>query len=64
MWKDPIVERIHRYREAYAKKFNYDVWAIYEDLKVKEQLYAQQGWRMVSRCAKEKEEKEEKSTTE
>jgi len=61
MWKDPVVEKIHRYREAHAKKFNYDVWAIYEDMKAKEQLYAQQGWRFVSRCATDTKEKEEAS---
>jgi len=33
MWKDPIVEEVRQAREAHAKKFNYDLWAIYEDLK-------------------------------
>ncbi len=37
MWQDPIIEELHRYREAHAKKFNYDVWAIHEDLKAKQQ---------------------------
>jgi len=32
MMKDPIVEEVHRYREEYAKQFNYDLWAIYRDL--------------------------------
>jgi len=33
VWKDPIVEDLHVFREAYAKKFNYDLEAIYQDLK-------------------------------
>lgn len=36
MYEDPIVEEIHRIREEHAKKFNYDLWAIYEDLKAEE----------------------------
>ena len=30
--KDPIVEEIHRFREEYARRFNYDVRAMCEDL--------------------------------
>ncbi len=45
MWKDQIVEEIHRYRDAYAKQFNYDMRAIYEDIKAKEM---KTGWKMVS----------------
>ncbi len=33
MWTDPIVEEIHKIREAYAARFNYDFDAIYEDIK-------------------------------
>lgn len=33
MWKDEIVEEIRKIRDAHAKKFNYDLDAIYEDLK-------------------------------
>lgn len=36
MWKDEIVEEIHRIREAYAESFNYDLDAIFEDLRKKE----------------------------
>ena len=50
MWQDPIVEEIHQYRVAYAKRFNNDVWAIYEDLKAKEKQSELEGWRLVSRC--------------
>lgn len=33
MWKDEIVEEVRKHREAYAAKFNFDLQAIYEDLK-------------------------------
>ena len=31
--KDPIVAEIHRYRAAHAKRFNYDIHAIGEDIR-------------------------------
>jgi hypothetical protein len=31
--KDPIVQEIHRQRASYAKRFNYDVHAIGEDIR-------------------------------
>jgi len=37
MWTDEIVEETRREREAYAARFNYDLEAIYHDLKAKEQ---------------------------
>ena len=36
MWKDKIVEEIHKYRDDYAKKFNYDLHAICDDLRKKQ----------------------------
>lgn len=45
MWKDEIVEEIHQIREAYAKSFNYDLDAIFEDLRRKE---AESGREVVS----------------
>ncbi len=36
MWQDPIVEEIHRIRDEYAKKFDYDLHAICEDLRKKQ----------------------------
>jgi len=30
MWKDEILEEIHKYREEYARSFNYDLDAIFE----------------------------------
>lgn len=45
MWNDEIVEEIHQIREAYAKSFNYDLDAIFEDLRKKE---AESGREVVS----------------
>jgi hypothetical protein len=36
MRKDPIVEEIHKIREAHAKRFNYDLKAIFDDIRKKE----------------------------
>ena len=32
-WEDPIVEEVRAVREAYAKRFGYDVQAICRDLR-------------------------------
>jgi hypothetical protein len=45
MWKDEIVEEIYQIREAYAKSLNYDLDAIFEDLRKKE---AESGREVVS----------------
>ena len=36
MWQDPVVEEVRAIRDAYAKRFNYDLEAIYRDLKEQE----------------------------
>lgn len=36
MYKDEIVEEIHKYREEYAKSFNYDLKAMFDDLRKKQ----------------------------
>ncbi len=36
MWKDTIIEELHKLREEHAKKFNYDLKAILDDLKTQE----------------------------
>lgn len=41
---DPIVEEIHRYREAYAARFNYDLTAMFADMKVREDESKRNGW--------------------
>ena len=34
--KDPIIEEIHRVREAYARRFDYDLTAIFRDIQAKQ----------------------------
>ena len=36
MYKDSILEEIHKYREEYAKSFQYDLKAMFEDLRKKQ----------------------------
>ena len=36
MKDDPIVEEVRQYREEHAAQFNYDLQAIYQDLKEQE----------------------------
>ncbi len=36
MWNDPIVEEIHKFRQAQAEKFNYDLQAMFDYLKEQE----------------------------
>lgn len=36
MKEDPIIEEIRQVREAHAAKFNYDLCAIYKDIKENE----------------------------
>ena len=44
-WQDPIVEEVRAIREAYAARFQYDLQAIYQELKEQERLH---GWQTVS----------------
>jgi hypothetical protein len=36
MWTDPIIEEIHKIRQAHAAKFNYDIRAIVKDYQDKQ----------------------------
>jgi hypothetical protein len=36
MWDDVIVEEVRQVRARHAEKFNFDLWAIYQDLKEQE----------------------------
>ena len=36
MKPDPIIEELHRIRQEHAKKFDYDIFAIWNDLKEQE----------------------------
>jgi hypothetical protein len=38
MWKDPIVEEVRKVRNEHAAKFNYDLKAIYQDLKEQQRV--------------------------
>ena len=41
MWEDPIVAEVRKLREAHAAQFNYDLTAIYRDLKQQEKASGQ-----------------------
>ncbi len=40
MYQDEIVSEIHKYREEYAKSFNYDLNLIFEDLRKKQATHS------------------------
>jgi hypothetical protein len=37
MWTDPIVEEVRRVRQGHAAMFNYDLDAIYADIKARQE---------------------------
>ena len=37
MWEDPIVAEVRKIRDAHAARFNYNLKAIYQNLKQQEQ---------------------------
>ena len=49
--KDPIVAEIHRYRAQHAKRFNYDIHAICEDIRRSE---AESGGKFVTLSGRRK----------
>jgi hypothetical protein len=51
-WQDPIVEEVRAIREAYAAQFNYDLQAIYRDLKAQEHQSGRQTVSFPPRPAK------------
>ena len=52
MWCDPIVAEVRRVREAHAAKFDYDLDAIFRDLKAKERASGREFVRFPPRLAK------------
>ncbi len=46
-WKDPIVAEVQTVRDRLAKRFNYDIAAIFGHLRAREAEYAAQGFRFV-----------------
>ena len=59
MLNDPIVEEVRRIRQEYAKKFNYDLDAIYRDIKKQEQ---RSGRKLVDLAAKKRRGPKKKSS--
>ncbi len=51
-WEDPIVAEVRAIRDAYAKKFNYDLGAICDDLRQSEVEYKKMGFKFVTRQPK------------
>ncbi len=45
MWRDPIIEELHKIREDYARQFNFDIHAICKDIQKKQ---GQSGREIVS----------------
>jgi hypothetical protein len=58
MWQDPIVEQIHKIRQEHAGKFNFDLRAIFEELKEQEKKSRR---KIVSLPIKRQTTKQEKS---
>jgi hypothetical protein len=52
MLNDPIVAEVRKVREAHAAKFNYDLDAIYRDLKSKERTSGRKYVRFPPRPAR------------
>jgi hypothetical protein len=50
MWEDPIVQEVRREREKLSAKFNFDVGAIFEDLRKRQSTL---GPRLVRRKQRE-----------
>lgn len=48
MHKDPIVEEVRKYRQQWAAKFNYDLDAMFADLKRSEAAARTRGVKFVS----------------
>lgn len=47
-WEDPIVAEVRATREAHAKKFNYDIDAICDDLAKQREVYEKMGFKFVT----------------
>ncbi len=46
-WTDPIVAAVRAVRDRLAKRFNYDIAAIFEHLRLKDEEYKAQGFQVV-----------------
>lgn len=56
--KDEIVEKLHKIRKESAEKFDYDIDAMFEDLRNKQKQQAEKGRKVIS-FIKEKSEDED-----
>lgn len=45
MKEDPIVKEVRQARQTHAKKFNYDLDAIFSDIKRSEEKLKSEGWK-------------------
>ena len=48
MCRDPIVEEVHKHRQEWAAKFNYDLDAMFADLRRREAAARKRGVRFVT----------------
>lgn len=53
-WEDPIVAEVRATRDAYAKKFNYNLDAMFEDLLKRQEERKKQGYQYVTLPPKKK----------
>lgn len=58
--KDEIVEKLHEIREKAAKEFNYDIDAMFDDLREKQEQQAKNGRKIVSFAKKTIRDKDDK----
>ena len=61
MWHDPVVEELRKIREEHARKFDYDLHAICEDIR---QRQGKSGHTVVSRSPREVERRVTAQTVE
>jgi hypothetical protein len=54
MFKDPIVDEVRKVRQAHAAKFNYDLQAIFNDLKKQEMASERKGKRLTLKKGKQR----------
>ena len=54
MWRDEILDEIHKIREEHARSFNYDLQAICDDLREKQ---AKSGRKIISNPLKQPHQK-------
>lgn len=47
--RDPIIEELQRARDAYAERFDYDLRALYNDLKRQEQCSTKTHHRLMAK---------------